>query len=311
MPRFSVVIPAYNAQSTIAETIDSVLAQTEANFELIVVDDGSADGTAAVVERFVGDPRVNLVRQENQGTAAARNTGIAHTHAAYVSFLDNDDLWLPGYLEEMAAALDAAPAAGFAYCDAWGFDDATLRVNRQTELHYRPGPPPDADREQTLIALARANFVMSSATVRREALAEAGGFDTAIRGTDDYDLWLRIVLAGHGAVRAGSAPLLLQRGRADSVSKDERMMFEGVREVLKRALDSPAMPAEGREIASGRLTELDRDLGDANPVERAVWAARARVVALRNRLLFSHEWRADPPPEVAAAFPQLRPRKRR
>src|SRR5919106_187980 len=149
MPRFSVVIPAYNASRTIGETIRSVLAQSEPDFELIVVDDGSADDTPAIVESFASDRRLSLLRQENQGVAAARNTGIA---------------------------------------------------------------------------LARANFVMSSATVRRDVLGEVGGFDASIRGTDDYDLWMRILLGGHTAVRAGAAPLLLQRGRADSQSKDERVV---------------------------------------------------------------------------------------
>src|SRR5918996_762140 len=161
MPRFSVVIPAYNASRTIGETIRSVLAQSEPDFELIVVDDGSADDTPAIVESFASDRRLSLLRQENQGVAAARNTGIARASADYVSFVDNDDLWMPEYLAAMGAALDAAPAAGFASGDAGGFDAGTPRVNRHTELHYRPGPAAGADRDGILIALARANFVMS------------------------------------------------------------------------------------------------------------------------------------------------------
>ena len=162
VPRFSVVVPAYNGSETIAATIESVLGQTETDLELIVVDDGSADDTVAVVSRFRSDPRVTLIEQENQGTAAARNTGIAAAQGEYVAFLDNDDLWMPEYLAEAGAALDREPDAGFAYCDAWGFDDATRRFLRRTELESRPDAGPGAGSEATLEQLVRVNFVMSS-----------------------------------------------------------------------------------------------------------------------------------------------------
>jgi hypothetical protein len=149
---------------------------------------------------------------------------------------------------------------------------------------------------------------MSSATVRREVLNELGGFDTAIRGTDDYDLWLRILLTGRTCVRAGATPLLLQRGRHDSVSKDERMMDQGLIAVLRAAADSPSMPPAAREIAEQRIAETRRDLqmrDSRNPLPRAAWTLRARAVAVRNRLRFDHYWPAEPPPKVAAAFPEL------
>jgi glycosyltransferase involved in cell wall biosynthesis len=308
MPRFSVVIPAYNAARTIGETVRSVLAQEERDFELIVVDDGSADRTPELVAE-IDDPRISLVRQPNQGTAGARNTGIDRARAPYVSFLDNDDLWFPDYLREMGAALDAHPEAGFAYCDAWGLDDATLRINRFSELEYRPPPPPGAGRDETLAALATANFVMSSATVRREVLQEVGGFDMTVRGTDDYDLWLRILLSGHSAARAGTEPLLLQRGRFDSQSKDERMMLEGVRLVLARAAKHEAMPDRARRIALRQVAELDRGFElDARGLHPAALGRRlrAKLIAIRNRVRRRHYWPAEPPARVAEAFPELR-----
>ena len=112
-PRFSVIVPAYNATGTIEATIRSVLAQTATELELIVVDDGSTDGTGDLVAAIAStDERVELIAQPNQGTAGARNTGIARASAAYVSFLDNDDLWMPRYLEAAGEALDAGPRSG-------------------------------------------------------------------------------------------------------------------------------------------------------------------------------------------------------
>ncbi len=310
MPRFSVVIPAFNAERSVAATIRSVLAQTEKDLELIVVDDGSSDRTPEVVAELQADPRVSLVHQDNQGTAAARNTGIARARAAYVSFLDNDDLWMPTYLAEMGAALDRRPDAGFAYCDAWGLDDATGRVHGFSELErYRPAPPESATHERLLVALVSENFVMSSTTVRREALDQVSGFDPTVRGTDDYDLWLRIALQGWAAVRGGSDPLLLQRGRSDSQSKDLRMMDDGMRTMLERVADDERMPAEGREIARRRIAEIDAEwrLEDRpNPVRRARRGLRLRLIAIRDRVRYDHYWPAEPPASVAAAFPNLR-----
>jgi glycosyltransferase involved in cell wall biosynthesis len=308
MPRFSVVIPTYNAAGTIGATLRSVLAQSEPDFELIVVDDGSSDETPRLVHEFASDPRLIEIRQDNQGTAGARNTGIATARAAYVSFLDNDDLWMPDYLAEMGAALDAHPDAGFAYCDAWALDDSTLRIGRITEMEVRPAPAPRADLEQIFLVLGRGNFVQSSATVRRDALEATGGFATEIRGTDDYDLWFRILLSGRRAVRAGDRPLMLQRGRHDSQSKDELMMVESLRRVLVRVVEDPRTPETAREQISRRIKAVDRELAmvaGINPAARALLRLRSAAVRLRNLARRDGAWLSEPPADVAAAFPEL------
>ncbi len=301
-PRFSVVIPAYNGSATIAATIESVLAQSRADLQLVVVDDGSGDDTASVVNGFRADPRVELIEQANQGTAAARNTGIAAAQGEYIAFLDNDDLWMPDYLEEAEKALDADASAGFAYCDAWGFDDASRRFLRRTELESRPDAGVGAGADATLQQLVRVNFVMSSVCTRATVLREVGGFDPAVRGTDDYDLWLRIMLAGHGAVRAGDHPLLLQRGRHDSQSADESMMDRNLRLVLERVADNPHSSPGVAAAARERIAEVDRALARrSGAAERA--AALARRV--RDTLRPDRRWLERPPPEVERAFPDL------
>ena len=143
-PAFSVVVPAYNATRTIGATIGSILRQSHEDLELIVVDDGSSDGTPDLVREFgANDERLRLVEQPNKGTAGARNTGIGEARADLVAFLDNDDMWMPSYLEMMGAALERAPEAGFAYTDAWILNDATGRILKKPSLeHYETVPDP-------------------------------------------------------------------------------------------------------------------------------------------------------------------------
>jgi glycosyltransferase involved in cell wall biosynthesis len=133
-PTFSIVMPAYNTAQTIGAAIKSVLAQTRGDFELIVVNDGSTDGTAAQVEPYLSDGRVRLISQPNSGQARARNAAIEVARGTYVSLLDSDDLWLPRYLDVMAATLGADPAAAVAYTDAWVLDDELRRIARQTAM---------------------------------------------------------------------------------------------------------------------------------------------------------------------------------
>src|SRR3954451_19107558 len=114
----SVIIPAYNAEATIAATVSSVLAQTFEAFELIIVNDGSTDKTAAVVENTFGsDPRVTLITQENGGVARARNTGISASRCEFIAPIDADDVWHPTYLEKQIATLNQRSDIGFVY--AW------------------------------------------------------------------------------------------------------------------------------------------------------------------------------------------------
>lgn len=309
VPTFSVVIPAYNAPATIGPAIESVLAQTRSELELIVVDDGSSDETPEVVAGYEkSDERVRLVRQANAGVAGARNTGIARAGGEFVSFLDNDDLWLPRYLELMGAALDADERAGFAYTDGWTLDHATRRIFVESTMSATalPGDPP-RDTEGLMIALVRANFVLSSATVRKRVLDEVGGFDPAIGGVDDYDLWLRIVAAGHLAARVPGR-LVIQRERSDSQSKDEFLMGRGLRDVMDRAAADERLPPEARREAARQRSRWDRvaaaAAGGRSPGALAIRLRRAAGRA-RRALLPGPAICDEPPPDVAEAFPDL------
>ena len=117
-----------------------MLQQTEQDFEVLVVDDGSTDDTSECARSFAGDPRLRVISQPNRGPSAARNAGLAAAQGFYVSMLDADDLWLPEYLEVMGGALDANPDAPFAYTDAWVFDDGTGRIRRTPAMFYQRPP---------------------------------------------------------------------------------------------------------------------------------------------------------------------------
>src|SRR5262249_46526832 len=199
-PTFSVVMPAHNTASMIGDAIASVLAQTRTDFELLVVDDRSTDGTPDVVRRFADDPRVELLPSgPERGPGAARNAAIARARGRYVSMLDSDDLWLPTYLEAVGAALDRHASAGLACTLRWTLDDPPGLLRRSV----RPAraEPEVLAAAAFLARLAQRNFVVNSTvTLRRSLAVELGGCNSALRAAVDFDLWLRTAAAGYGAV---------------------------------------------------------------------------------------------------------------
>jgi glycosyltransferase involved in cell wall biosynthesis len=305
-PRFSVVIPAFNSMATLDETVGSVLAQTQADLELIVVDDGSTDGTPQrLAELRRSDPRLRVMEQANAGTAAARNAGAAEARGEHLSFLDHDDLWLPGYLEAMERALRDHPTAGFAFTDAWILDDRYGRILRRTSFEHYDEIPVEPSPEDLLLRLIEINFVMSSVTLHREAFAAVDGFDPAIRGADDWDLWLRLAAAGYSAAPAGECALI-QRNTVGSQSKDEAMMLRNMERVLTRVgTDYEAPPAA--VAAAAREIERIRRRRRRQPMGPTALAARARMGLqhARDRWVPGRRWLPAPPEEVAQAFPSL------
>ncbi len=298
---FSVVIAAYNAADTLEEAIRSVLAQTRQDFEVIVVNDGSSDATAAIAGGFSADGRVQVCSQENAGPSAARNRGIAAAKGKYVSMLDSDDLWLPDYLEQMGSALDEDPHAGFAYTDAWVLEDVSGRFLKETTASLRRHPPTPISDEQFIAALLRHNFVHNSVTVRRSVLEQVGGYKTDLSHGEDYELWLRIAISGFGAVRVAQ-PLAIYRFREGSLAHDQAALDRGVRIVYQTVLERHPASPRVRALAETRLREMNRrtrrDVSARDRIRRrldeATRGARAR-------------WRlqSSPPPRVAEVFPWL------
>jgi len=184
-PRVSVVIPTWNRRRQLEEAIRSVRAQTYADYEIIVVDDGSTDGTGEWLEdRHPGGPIVYL-RQKNRGASAARNAGIQAARGELLAFLDSDDLWLPGKLELQIPLFDRNPAIGFVFCGSAKLDGA----GRVREIR-KPG---DEFRGRAVSAMIEHNMMPTPTVVVRKRLAlEAGPMYEDLSFGEDWNYWLRI-----------------------------------------------------------------------------------------------------------------------
>ncbi len=301
----SVVIPAFNAAHTITDSVRSALDQQISCREVIVVDDGSSDSTHEVV-RTIADDRVRVIAQANGGPSGARNAGIRAARGRYIAFLDSDDVWLPTYLTAVSTALQRAPDSGLVYTDAYVFDAATMRVRRETAMDA-PDPPP-ADRLAFLAALLERNFIFNSATVPASVLSEIGGYKDGRTWAEEYELWLRIVLAGYTPTYA-PGPHALYRLHPGQLSSQTEGMARGNADVF-RELSLDAMPtAELRERLLQRRARSERGVRIlAGQAGLASWAWRMRSrLRIRERLGRGHSWYREPPPPVAAALSRLEP----
>jgi glycosyltransferase involved in cell wall biosynthesis len=307
-PAFTVVLAAYNEEDYVGDAIGSVLAQTREDFELMVVDDGSADATAEVVRGFESDPRLTLISQENRGLAASLNRGIRAGSGPYSALIDADDLWMPTYLEKLGEALDHHPEAGFAYTDAWWYDVARRRFWRRTISEYLGAPDdPPIDPDQFLRLLMKANFVFGLTTIRRSAFDAVGGFNEALRACEDYELWIRLLANGYPAAHV-KGRLAIQRDRRDSMSSNLRSMLTNVREACRITAEELPTSDGVTELARQRMAEMDHGLaaldGQAKTTA-AWWALREKLIRIRQAVLAKRFFWPGAPPEVVAAFPQF------
>ena len=249
-PTFGVTIAAYEAAATIGEAVDSVLAQTYPAAEIVVCDDGSADGTGEVLARY-GDA-VTVIRQENRGASAARNTAIAAAGSEFVVNLDADDLFLPNRLEVMAAALTERPDLDVLTTDATlEFDGRPLRRNFGPDFRY-------AVDDRRLAILDRCWVGVCWAT-RREVMLAYGGYDESIKNAEDWELAIRLVLGGvtFGLV---PEPLVRYRLRPGSLSNQGLSLLEGQVQVLEKTLANEDLSDEERTFATAALERFRREL---------------------------------------------------
>lgn len=188
-PAFSIVIPLYNKVHSIADTVASVLSQQLSDFELIIVDDGSTDGSAQMVER-IRDDRIRLIKKENGGVSSARNTGIGLAAADHIAFLDADDLWLPSFLEDIHALMRDFPDAGIYGAAYWcQTQDVHVRENMGLSEDFRGYIPSYFDQ-----ALRHLLFCASAVVIKKTALRQTGVFNEDISFGEDLDLWYRLAL---------------------------------------------------------------------------------------------------------------------
>jgi glycosyltransferase involved in cell wall biosynthesis len=228
----SVVIPAYNCAEYIGATLESVLAQSHRPIEVIVVDDGSTDGTDAVVRGF---REAVYIRQPNGGPAMARNVGIRRATGPYVAFQDADDLWTPEKLSRQLAIMESDPQIGLVFGDMKNFaadDDGGPTMFEK----YRLGESYFGDPRRVvnpIEQLVRMNFIPTGTVLaRREALAAAGFFDESFRQAEDWDLWLRIAL--RFPIAYTPKLVLLRRLHHVNASKQTEAMTVAALQVLEK-----------------------------------------------------------------------------
>jgi glycosyltransferase involved in cell wall biosynthesis len=190
-PTVSVVIAAYNAGATLADTLASVAAQTFQDFELIVVDDGSSDNTAHILQQHAQQhPWMLWVTQVNRGASAARQAAIAMARSELIAFLDADDLWTPDKLHKQVALMQAQPQVILSCTNM--IDFFPDRDDEQTLFERKP-----PQRGMVLEHLFQRNFIYTpTVMVRKTALQAVGGFNPQLKVNEDYDLWLRLANDG-------------------------------------------------------------------------------------------------------------------
>ena len=235
--RVSVVIPTYNRADFLHEAIASVLQQDHPHVELIVVDDGSRDGTAAVVSRF--GTAVQCLWQENRGVSAARNRGVAASTGDLIAFLDSDDLWLPSKVSAQVAYFEAHPDMQACHTDEIWMRRG-VRVNER-RIHRKQGG------WQFLASLPRCLISPSAIMMRRTLWDHLGGFDESLPACEDYDLWLRLT----AVVPVGflTQRLVVKRGgHADQLSRRTPVLDRYRIKALEKALAAPLPPAHRRAV---------------------------------------------------------------
>ena len=188
----SIIIPLYNKEASIAQALDSVMAQECQDFEVVVVDDGSTDAGAAVVENY-GDPRIRLVRQANAGVSVARNRGIEEARGEYVAFLDADDVWMPGFLSEIVALQKEFPQCR---AQATNYVFNSNGVKSPTILRKIPfsGERGVLVNYFEVASCSHPPVWTSAVCIERRLLLEIGGFPVGIKSGEDLLVWARVAV---------------------------------------------------------------------------------------------------------------------
>lgn len=182
--KVSTVIAAYNAQRTIFDTLESALAQKCPDHEIIVVNDGSTDSTGAILAQFGN--RIRVVNQENLGSGAARNNGVAHAKGAYIAFLDSDDLWVPEKLATSVSSLERNPLASLAFSEYSNFDESGAKCGESSIGH--------APSMEELMDIWLPPILTSTWVVRREIFKRSGGFYSVFKRPGFEDSWTLLLL---------------------------------------------------------------------------------------------------------------------
>ena len=254
-PLVSVILPTYNRKDLVGKSIQSVLSQTYRQFELIIIDDASTDGTEKVIKEFSDSRIVYLTHSENKGGSAARNTGINTAKGEFIAFQDSDDIWLPDKLaKHMAVFANSPKSVGVVYtqCSRWEGDK---------ERHI-PGELPKLKNGDLFHVLLAGNFItLPTVVMKKICLTKAGQFDETLPRLQDWELFLRI--AKHFEFRYVPEPLVNSFFTEDSISSNPKALIRAVKIILKKNLEEykadPRLYAN-QLLGLAGLYRLDNDM---------------------------------------------------
>ncbi|MBI3013693.1 MAG: glycosyltransferase [Candidatus Tectomicrobia bacterium] len=277
VPQVSVVIPTYNRRHFLPEAVASVRRQTYRDWELIIVDDGSEDGTREMLEKLGGP--VRLLFTEHRGVSAARNRGLAEARGKYIAYLDSDDLWHPHKLQIQVEYMEAHPAAVVTYTDEIWIRRG-VRVNQKKKHRKYSG-------DIFAFCLPLCIVSLSSALLRRDVLVELGGFDETLPACEDYDLWLR--LARMYPFHFEPRPLITKRGgHPDQLSRSLWGLDRFRVQSLDKFLTARLLTAEQREQTIRELQRKCRILIQGS-LKRGQWEKAEIYEALSRKWQLSRE----------------------
>ncbi len=238
MKKVSVIIPVYKVEKYIDATVQSVLAQTYKNFEILIIDDASPDKSIEICQKFT-DPRIKIIHQANRGLAGARNTGIRHAQGEYLAFLDGDDLWLPEKLEKQIDHLENSPAVGVSFCRSAFIDE----VGKPLGTYQMP----KLKGITTPYLLCRNPVGNGSAPVVRREVFEAikfpdnlhGNvedfyFDEHFRQSEDIECWIRISIETNWQIEGISEALTLYRVNSGGLSANMLKQLDSWEKVIEK-----------------------------------------------------------------------------
>jgi glycosyltransferase involved in cell wall biosynthesis len=266
------VIPTYNHGAFVLHALESVLAQTFSDFEIIVINDGSPDDTAQRLRPLAEAEKIRYIDQPNAGQGMARNRGIALARGEFLALLDDDDLWPPDKLQWQVQALRARPAAVMAY--------GPMETFGGPPIYRHPGA--DAPTGRAKSRFFEQNWIRSpgQTLMRLKAFGDAGGFDTEIWGCDDWDLWLRLADVGEFIYQDRLA--LRYRNHAANASKNVSRMYRNARKVQRKHLGR--WPSAGNVKAWRASSRFIRQFSYNDALRAASTAAEAGHAAKAIRL---------------------------
>lgn len=266
-PLVTVIVPAWGAGAYLGEALASLQAQTRADWQAVVIDDGDREPVEAAFAPFADDPRLRLLQTDNRGPSAARNRALAVCDTPFVSMVDGDDRYREDYLALMLAAFEADPGLAFVTSDAVMFGTPAFDGRLFSAMQPQAGPI-------TLERVLRREYnVCGGSMVRREAMAAVGGYDETLRSSEDLDLWIRILETGRRGGRV-DAPLIQYRRRSGSLSSAALALARWDREVYARAVARLGGRPE-RDAARAMLAQAERVLDYEEGLED-VLAGRTR-----------------------------------